>query len=275
MANYQSPVTGQLQIEAFGTDLNGRQFIEQTRTLTITRDGATIALANKLAPDSELIVRNRVTNEEAVARVVDLLRDEVFVQVYGIAFIDPTVDIWHAEFSEAESKKRAVMECNRCHTVDAFLVSGIENEVLESKQTLRRFCKCSNSATIWNLTDRRVTERRTAERVACDQRRKISAIKEPTAPARQERRKGKRTAMKAPACIRRNGSEEVAVCEDLSRGGFSFKSQKARQAGKSVEAAVPYAKNSVNIFVPARISYRQQLSGGFYRHGVEYGKFIE
>ena len=188
MANDQSAstLTSKLQIEVFGADLDGHQFIEQTRTLTITRDGGTIALANKLAPDSELIVRNPATNEEAVARVVDLIRDDISVHVYGIAFIDPSVNLWQVEFPEVESKKTAVMECNRCHAVDAVLISDIEMEILESKQTLRRFCDCSNSSTIWKQTDRRVTERRPAEREVSDRRSKIPSAEETASSATKE-----------------------------------------------------------------------------------------
>jgi hypothetical protein len=232
-------------------------------------------LASKLAPESELIIRNPVTDEEAVARVVDLIQDGTSVHVYGIAFIDPSVNLWHVEFPEVQSKKTIIMECSRCHAVDAVLLSEIEMEILESKQTLRRFCECSNSSTIWKQTDRKVTERRAADRRVNDRRRKLSPIEEPPAPAPQERRREKRTAMKAAACIRYYGGEKVVECEDVSRGGFRFKSRKAYPTGMRIEAAVPYAKSSVNIFVTVRIVYQQELSGGFYRHGVAYVESIK
>src|SRR5580698_7543777 len=95
-----SSLARKIQIEVFGADLDGYQFIELTRTLTITRDGATIPLANKLAPESELIVRNPENNQEAIARVVDLVRDEVYVRVYAIAFVDASVNLWQVELPE-------------------------------------------------------------------------------------------------------------------------------------------------------------------------------
>ena len=76
--------------------------------------------------------------------------------------------------------------------------------------------------------------------------------------------------MKAAGCIRCNGGEIFFECENVSRGGFRFKSREAYPAGMSIEAAVPYAKDSVNIFVAARIAYQQELSSGFRRHGVAY-----
>ncbi|MBZ5698665.1 MAG: PilZ domain-containing protein [Acidobacteriia bacterium] len=267
MVNFQH----KLRIEVFGTDLDGRQFIEQTQTLTITRDGATIPLAYKLSPESELIVRNLVTNEKAVARVADLIQDANFAQVYGVAFIDPSVNLRQIDFPEVQFPKTVIMECSRCHAVDAILLSEIEMEILESKQTLTRYCECRKSSTIWKQTDRRVTERRATEREVSDRQPTISPpIEESTAPDPHERRRNKRTAMNVPACIRSNGKEVVVECEDVSCDGFRFKSRTAYPAGLSIEAAAPYAKSSVNIFVSALIAYQQELSGGFYRHGVAY-----
>jgi hypothetical protein len=262
----------ELQIEVFGTELSGRQFIEQTRILTITRDGATIPLANKLAPDSELIVRNPVNNKEAIARVVDLIREEIFVHVYAIAFVDSPVNPWQAEFPEAMPPTTVILECSRCHAVDAVLLSEIEKDVFESKQTLTRHCGCSKSVTTWRQTDRRVTERRVPEQRASDRRQESPSVRKPPARHPQEKRREKRTQMSPPACIRCQGWETVVECEDVSRGGFRFKSRRAFPEGARIEVAVPYAKSSNNIFVGARIAYAQPLSGGFFRYGVAYVK---
>jgi hypothetical protein len=45
--------------------------------------------------------------------------------------------------------------------------------------------------------------------------------------------------------------------------------------GTHIEAAVPYARSSVNIFVAARIAFQQELPDGSYRHGVAYVKAIQ
>lgn len=268
-------LTDELQIEVFGTELCGRQFIEQTRTLTITRDGATIPLANKLAPGSELILRNPVTNEEAIARVVDLVRDEIFVRVYAIAFVDSSVNLWQVKFPEAQSAKTITLECSRCRAVEAVLLTEIERDVFESKLTLTRHCECSNSLTTWMTTDRRAAERMPAEHGMSDETQKETPVLASGEHNPRDRRKGKRTSMNFPACIRSDRGEAIVECEDVSRGGFRFKSRKSYPEGTRVETAVPYAKSSVNIFVTARIAYTQALSGGFYRHGVAYVKAIQ
>ena len=76
--------------------------------------------------------------------------------------------------------------------------------------------------------------------------------------------------MKATACIRCYGAEEIVECEDVSRGGFRFKSRQAYPVGSLIQAAVLYTKSSGDLFVAARIAYQQKLDGGFYRHGVAY-----
>jgi hypothetical protein len=78
--------------------------------------------------------------------------------------------------------------------------------------------------------------------------------------------------MKISACIRCYGGEEIVECEDVSRGGFRFKSRETYSEGTPVMAAVLYTKSSGDMFVAGRIVFQQKLDGGFYRHGVAYTK---
>jgi hypothetical protein len=76
------------------------------------------------------------------------------------------------------------------------------------------------------------------------------------------------------ACIRRRGfQEEVAVCEDLSKGGISFRSRNEYPEGSRVEVAVPFTPGSSAIFVPIRIVFSQRIAtAGLFRHGAAYIK---
>jgi hypothetical protein len=262
----ESPAVLALQIEVVGVDLDGQQCMERTRTLAITRDGATILLASKLAPESELLVRNVLTDEEAVVRVVGHLREDSSGQIYGVAFLDPTVDLWHVQFPPRKSTERTVLECSHCHVVKSLSLADIEVEIFKSKRALTRPCMCSTAATIWKETDRDppVEERRIPPR--------HQFAPEQVAGPPIEKRMDRRVIIKTVACIRYGGREELAECEDMSRGGFRFKSQGKYPAGTRIEAAVPYARANVNIFVPARIAYHQELSSESHRHGVEYLK---
>src|SRR2546430_1849119 len=85
-----------------------------------------------------------------------------------------------------------------------------------------------------------------------------------------------RTRIKARilACIRRRGfQEEIAVCEDLSKGGLSFRSRNQYAEGTRVEVAVPYTPGAGAIFVPIRIVFSQSIpTAGLYRHAARYIK---
>jgi PilZ domain len=259
----------ELQIVVFGADLDGFPIMERTKILTLTRDGATIPLTKKLAPDSELTVSNPATNQETAARVVGLIREGKGAHVYGIAFLDPSANLWHAEFPDAQPGSWKVMACSRCHTVERVSLTEVEARIFESKQALTRHCECSNSSTIWKHTERRVSERRATPRGQADRRQHVPSPEE-TSQAGREKRRDKRTAMKGSACIRFHGRESIVDLEDMSRGGFRFKGPINYPIGTQIEAAVPYSKGSVNIFVTCKIAYYRELPDGRHRHGVSY-----
>jgi hypothetical protein len=277
MVNMQSQnsLTDKVQIEVYGEDLDGRQFIERAETLRVTRDGATITMANKLAPESELVIRNLATSQEAVARVMELIHDAPFVHVYAVALIDSTAGLWQVEFPTGSPKKSVAMECSRCQGVDAITLREIELEIFESKRALTRHCERCNAATLWKPTDRKVAEKSGPEKTADHHPRQFHNMWEQVPRRPQERRREKRIPMNVPACIRHSRGDEIVECEDVSRGGFRFKSHKPYSEGAWIEAAVPYGSSSVSPFVAARIAYRQDLSDGTFRHGVAYVKSAE
>ena len=230
----------------------------------ITQDGATIQLANKLGPDSEMIVRNLQTELEAMARVVGLIRENSAGHVYGVALMDSSVDLWRVPLLPNNCARPTILECSRCHTVKSLPLTEIEMEIFKSKRAVTRHCGCSVASTIWKET----TREETVERKVISPR--GVGVGQPEASSMKENRRDKRVAIKAVACIRYGGREEIAKCEDMSRRGFRFKSRKEYPAGTRIEAAVPYVHSNVNIFVPAQIAYHQELSAVSHRHGVTY-----
>jgi len=254
-----NPAAVEVPIEVVGSDLDGRQYVERTRTLSITRDGATILLANKLAPESELIIHNLRTNEEVVVRVVGHIREDIAGHVYGVTFLHAPDDLWRVPDLPPASLNSIVLECSRCHVVKLLSLTEIEMEVFQSKRALTRRCECGVACTIWKETTREVTVGK-----------KESSPQPPAEIPEREERKHKRTAIKALVCIRCSGREELAECEDMSRGGFRFRSRKRYPAGTRIEAAVPFVPGSTNIFVPGEIAYHLELTELSHRHGVAY-----
>src|SRR5215469_13977783 len=111
------PAQVQFPVEIIGSDLDGQQFFEQAQTLTIHRNGASILLNNKLAPDSEVIVRSPETNTEATASVLGEIRKEGNAEVYGVIFLVSSPGLWDGPFPDDGLPRAVRMECSSCHTV--------------------------------------------------------------------------------------------------------------------------------------------------------------
>jgi hypothetical protein len=79
--------------------------------------------------------------------------------------------------------------------------------------------------------------------------------------------------VKCNVCIRLSGiADEIAPCEDMSRGGFSFRSARQYSVETMIEAAVPFTPGA-SIFVPAQIANVAPLPGAkLFRYGVAYLK---
>jgi hypothetical protein len=260
------PVKSQLPVQVIGADLYGQQFFENTRTLTIHRSGVSILLANMLGPDSEVILRNPETNEEATAFVVGQTREDSAGHVYGLAFLDPSANPWHTQFPAAEAARLVQLECSSCHSECTLSLSDIELENFEATRELTRPCTACNASKAWRETSREAIEKRQSSSRGRDPNPKV------TPSPVEERRMNRRAGMKTLACIRFSGLEVVVACEDMSKGGFRFTSRKEYPQGTRVEAAVPYTKSSNNIFTLAGIIYCHKMPDGQFRHGVTYIK---
>jgi hypothetical protein len=95
--------------------------------------------------------------------------------------------------------------------------------------------------------------------------------RKPAAPI-DNRRKHPRARVSYKACIRRSGfNDEVVTCEDMSKGGISFKSRKKYFERAAIEVAVPYSPGGNAIFVPAEIAWVVEITKDkLYKCGVAY-----
>ena len=97
----------------------------------------------------------------------------------------------------------------------------------------------------------------------------------PATPGRRvNRRRHVRTRVSFSACVRQGtSSDDIVECENVSKGGLSFRSVKRYDEGSLIEVAAPYSPGTPAIFVSALIKHVQELPGGrFFRHGAEYAK---
>ena len=262
-----------------GSDSEGQQFSEQTRTLVLSRHGAGIFSTKKLAPQAVLIVRSLETNLEAAVRVIDRVAGTPEGFTYGVAFLDPSVNLWNVEFApepEAEAgAKSMLLECASCHEREAVNPNDVELDVYAINKSVSRYCANCGTPTSWKEASGAIETKPSSPDTKKGDIKKDDTKKEPATDAtRQEnRRKDVRARVKFSACIRYSGSQEIVACENLSRGGFCFRSSKRYAEKSMVEVALPYSEGEQAIFFKARIVWAQELAAEkLFRCGAAYVK---
>jgi hypothetical protein len=154
------------------------------------------------------------------------------------------------------------MECGFCQRREVVYLNELELRSFESRKCVARICKVCEAPSVWIEAQSETASANSSAVRADDDERVVP------------RRNRTRVKARVLACIRRRGfQEEVAVCEDLSKGGISFRSRNEYPEGTRVEVAVPFTPGAGAIFVPIRIVFSQLIrSAGLFRHGAAYLK---
>jgi hypothetical protein len=266
-------VTVELPIQLSGTDASGVGFVEDSRTAVISRHGAKILSKHTLVPEQELTIRCLATRKESDTRVVGKIGEGPEGYFYGVECLDPEVNLWDIEFpplTESEiAVARVLLECVRCHTRELTYLDAPEAEVFEANQALSRACKRCTDMSIWKLSP---VMPPTGQIHLPGPPQAISEPSSATPTRTQNERKEVRVHLAMTACIRHSYlGEEIVRTEDVSRGGFRFKSCNHYSQGSVIEVALPYSPGAANIFVPARIEHADELpAGGLTSYGVSY-----
>jgi hypothetical protein len=266
-----------LLLEVAGTDSNGQEFKEPTRTLLINRTGAVIVFERDLTPNQVIHLRRRApseTHREAKARVVGQFGRQEDGYLYGIEILDTDSDLWGVEFppiaESPETVARMLLECSYCHGREVVYLNELELRGFETNRGIARHCKSCGVPSIWTQAPHEDEEKLTAR----EARGRRASESQGTAPTQGEQieRKQARLKTRLTACIRQAGTDdELAVCEDISPIGMCFRSKRRYEADAVISVAVPYSPEAANIFLPARVVYSEKISkAGLYRHGTEY-----
>ncbi len=260
-------VSLQLQVEATWFGSTGVAVRQTAQTLLVSRNGGVLRLQEKLFPGQEITLYRKVEGDESKsvrAKIVAEIDRETEGFIYAIAILDPRADFWEIDFpaphKAGEALARLLMECSFCQRREVVYLNEMELKSFEIRKCVARLCRHCDSPSIWVEAQSEVG----AEELLPSQR----PVEDRVLPRRN------RTRVKARVlvCIRRRGfQEEVALCEDLSKGGISFRSRNQYPEGTRLEVAVPYTPGAGAIFVPIRIVFSQPLStAGLYRHGAAY-----
>lgn len=269
MVRQSDRVSFRMPLEASWVESSGLVRREVVQTLLVSRNGGVLRLQEKFFAGQEVTLRRPLEGDRvrsARARVVAEIDKEPEGFLYAVHLLDSRGDFWDIEFPHPhkgdESLARLLMECGFCQRREVVYLNELELKSFEARKAVARICKVCDAPAIWIEAQSEIgATGNTAARSVEDER---------ILPRRN------RTRIKARvlACIRRRGfQEEVAVCEDLSKGGIAFRSRNQYPEGTRVEVAVPYTPGAGAIFVPIRIVFSQAIpSAGLFRHGAAYLK---
>jgi len=142
-----------IPVEIFGADFTGEHFVEQCKTVVVSRHGATVIVSRKLAADLELILKRPGTKKEALVRVIGQIGGQHEGYVYGLALMDQTVNLWNIYFPDLEDSQsavgRALLECGRCKNREIVYMNEVEAEVFEANLCLQRNCGVCGNSSVW------------------------------------------------------------------------------------------------------------------------------
>jgi PilZ domain len=259
-------VSFRMPVEASWFTSGGAEVRQSAETLLVSRNGGVLRLSEKLFPGQELTLRRQREGDAwkiARAKVMAEIDHEPEGFLYAIAMVEHRADFWDIDFPAPqqgqEALARLLMECSFCQRREVVYLNEPELKSFEVRKCVARLCTHCDSPSIWIEAQPEVPQEPPVPTPPPDDR---------VAPRRN------RTRVKARvlACIRRRGfQEEVAVCEDLSKGGISFRSRNQYPEGTRLEVAVPFTPGSAAIFVPIRIVFSQAIpAAGLFRHGAAY-----
>ncbi|HTZ76091.1 MAG TPA: PilZ domain-containing protein [Candidatus Aquilonibacter sp.] len=282
-------ISKEIPIVFSGADVGGRAFSEETKTLVLSLHGASVICHHKLIPEQEAYLRVIANNREIEVRICGQIGEREDGYIYGVAFADPDVDFWKIEFPPAEALPKdlvpVTLECSGCHRQVDLQFDATEMDVYTVNEGALRYCSQCGVSTMWRIAAKRIaakvqpasTKMGSASQVTPgpapgERQLALEPVAPISAPSPPNRRSERRTKVKFNACIRVSGrSDDVAPCEDMSRGGFSFHSSREYSVETLIEAAVPYTPGGMSIFVPAQIANVTRLQNGrLFRYGVAY-----
>ena len=260
-------VAFRMPVEASWLGSGGVVTKQMAQTLLVSRNGGVIRLQEKLLQGQELTLKRQLEGDltkTVRARVVAEIDQEPEGFLYAIHILDIRSDFWDIEFPSpakpSEALARMLMECSFCQRREVVYLNEPELKSFEVRKCVARLCKHCESPSIWVESQSEI------------QREPLLGTRAPMEERVIPRRNRTRVKARILACIRRRGfQEEIAVCEDLSKGGIAFRSRNEYPEGTRLEVAVPYTPGTGAIFVPIRIVFSQHIpNAGLYRHGAAY-----
>lgn len=262
-------VSFRMPLEASWLEPSGMVRSVPAQSLLVSRNGGVLLLAEKFSAGQEISLKRQLEGDgykNARARIVAEIDRTPEGFLYAIHILELQADFWDIEFpaprDAEEALARLLMECSFCQRREVVYLNELELKSFESRKCVARICKLCDAPSIWVEALSELGAAETLTNQTSDDERLLP------------RRNRTRVKARVLACIRRRGfQEEVAVCEDLSKGGIAFRSRNQYPEGSRAEIAVPFTPGAGAIFVPIKIVFSQPIpSAGLFRHGASYLK---
>src|SRR6266849_427146 len=208
-------VNFRMPVEASWFAAGGVAVKQMAQTLLVSRNGGVLCLSEKVLPGQELTLRRQNGDDwkMARARVMVEFDREPDGFLYAFVILEPREDFWGIDFPAPhmaeDALARLLMECSFCQRREVVYLNELQLKSFEVRKCVARLCTHCDAPSIW------IEAQSTA---------KQEGVPKPVPEERvNPHRKKNRVKARVLACIRRRGfQEEVAVCEDLSKGGLSF-----------------------------------------------------
>lgn len=247
-------------------------FVEDTRTLVVNRDGALIALQHKVACDETLRIVNLENFREADFQVVGETRvDGADFSQWGVECLEKDRALWDIDFplplDPGGSSAGVLLECLDCHKQSLIVLRLVQVDILESAGTIQRLCDKCGHLSNWSFAD---ITRRPKELFAPAQ--------PPVSPrvgkwdGRIERRKYRRMGVKMRTLVRNSkGEQEIVKSENVSKGGLALCLKMTLELGGLVTVICPYSGSGQEFEQTAEVRYRApHVSGQNWFYGLRY-----
>src|SRR5437879_1717285 len=215
-------VSFRMPVEASWVSLDGQTLTQTAETMLVSRNGGVLRLTEKLSMGHELHLRRHLDGDlwkNARARVVaEIDQDPPNHFLYAIHLLDPRSDFWDIDFpslhKSEEALARLLMECSFCQRREVVYLNELQLKSFEVRKCIAHYCRICDSPSIWIESQ---SEIRDPQNGASG-----STVEDRLMPRRNRTRVRPASSLAfATAAFR----ERLAVCEDLSKGGLSFRSR--------------------------------------------------
>lgn len=238
-------------------------FSEDTRTLFVSRSGASVVLRNSVVAGDSLRMINLTNQSEADFRVVGALgATEDGAGIWAVEFLERRDDFWGVECPPQSAENFEItdlLQCRACGKKTNHRLTFMELEVLAASGMIAFHCESCGKPTYWvdPSADRPLSNLPGVESVAPPPR--LRESEEAAEKKKVEKRAARRSSLKLPILVRNQaGEQEVSKILDMSKLGVKVALYMKLDIGDTVRIIYPYDPRSSGIEQTAEVRWRSR-----------------